>query len=55
MGCGCGSNKIDTKIEPAVSERKTAVTRLKETIKNVWDKTQSEQPTLVVKRINKKI
>jgi hypothetical protein len=53
MGCGCGSNKKSTKTEPKVVERKTNLARLKETIKNVWDNTQ--QPTHVVKRINKKI
>ena len=54
MGCGCGSNNTRGNKTPRVEERKSTVSRVKQSIKNVWEKTQSEQPSHVVKRINKK-
>jgi len=49
MGCGCGSNKESTNVK-----QQTIVTRVKQSIKTAWAKAQPEQPTHVVKRINKK-
>jgi|TARA_Y100000389_G_scaffold73257_1_gene69911 hypothetical protein len=48
MGCGCGKAKEKN------TERQTTVTKIRNTVKKVWESTQPEQPTHVVKRINKK-
>jgi|TARA_B100000780_G_C21045967_1_gene419869 hypothetical protein len=47
MGCGC--NKT-TKEQNSV----TTLARATNSIRKVWAKTQPEQPTHVIKRINKK-
>jgi|TARA_R110000803_G_scaffold147097_1_gene212737 hypothetical protein len=50
MGCGCNQTK------PTYAEPKTMVGKLRNTVKKVWEATQTvQQPqTHVVKRINKK-
>ena len=48
MGCGCGTNKTNEE------SQKTRLARAKESIRNVWEKTQIDQPMHTVKRINKK-
>ena len=53
MGCGCGSGNKSSQREIKTETRST-VSRVKETIKRAWENTQPEQPTHVIKRINKK-
>jgi|TARA_R110000823_G_C15898397_1_gene496713 hypothetical protein len=48
MGCGCNQSK------PTYAEPKTVVGKIRNTVKKVWDATQKEQPTHVIKRIIKK-
>jgi len=48
MGCGCNKAKEKN------TAKQTTVSRVKQSIKNAWAKAQPEQPTHVVKRINKK-
>ena len=48
MGCGCGTNKTNEQAP------KTRLARAKESIRNVWEKAQIDQPMHTVKRINKK-
>ena len=38
MGCGCGTNKTNEQAP------KTRLARAKESIRNVWEKTQIDQP-----------
>jgi hypothetical protein len=46
--CGCvGVNKEKV--------NQTTVTRMRQSIKKVWENTQAEKPTHIVKRINKKV
>ena len=49
MGCGCNKTKEKN------TERQTTVAKIRSTVKKVWESTQPEQPTHIVKRINKKI
>jgi len=63
MGCNCGKtpargyrrdsqgNKI---YNEDYKERSGSLQRLKETVKAAWEKSQPEQPKMIVKRINKK-
>ena len=48
MGCGCGKAKEKN------TERQTTVAKIRSTVKKVWESTQPEQPTHIIKRINKK-
>ena len=48
MGCNCGKAKEKN------TERQTTVAKIRNTVKRVWESTQPEQPTHIVKRINKK-
>jgi len=56
MGCGCGQNKAQRREERRKfkAEREGTLHRVKETIKTVWEKSQPDQPTHIIKRINKK-
>ena len=48
MGCGCGKAKEKN------THRESTVAKIRSTVKKVWGSAQSEQPTHVIKRINKK-
>lgn len=48
MGCGCGKAKERN------TERQTTVAKIRNTVKKVWEKSQADHPTHIVKRINKK-
>jgi len=48
MGCGCNKAKETN------AERQTALAKIRNTVKKVWESAQSEQPTHIIKRINKK-
>ena len=56
MGCNCGGTKTPKENTSSNTQRSGTLQRVKETIKNAWDNTlaQPEQPTVIVKRINKK-
>ncbi len=47
MGCGCGKAKEKN------TERQTTVAKIRNTVKKVWESAQPDQPTHIVKRINK--
>ena len=53
MGCNCREKYMLEQQQAANSERASAVTQVKETLKAAWENTQPA-PTHVVKRINKK-
>jgi len=48
MGCGCNGAKEKN------TTRQTTVTKIRNTVKKVWAASQPEQPTHIIKRINKK-
>jgi hypothetical protein len=48
MGCGCGKAKEKS------TDRQTTVAKIRNTVKRVWESSQNEERTVVVKRINKK-
>jgi hypothetical protein len=48
MGCNCGKAK-DKNVES-----QSGVKIIRDTVKRVWESTQPERPTHIVKRINKK-
>jgi hypothetical protein len=48
MGCNCGKAKVKD------VESQSGVKIIRNTIRKVWESTQPEQPTHIVKRINKK-
>tara|TARA_R100001460_G_scaffold102788_1_gene147531 strand:+ start:31 stop:222 length:192 start_codon:yes stop_codon:yes gene_type:complete len=63
MGCGCGKAKAKGYVRDSqgnkiydnqTKERSSTLQRVKETIKTAWESTQPDQPTHIIKRINKK-
>ena len=62
MGCNCGKGKVQgyrrdsqgNKIYDNEKQRSGTLHRMKQTIKAAWEKSQPEQPSMTVKRINKK-
>jgi hypothetical protein len=52
MGCGCGGGRHKERDD---ARQQTKISRVKQSIKKAWEKTQPEPTAHVVKRINKKI
>jgi hypothetical protein len=48
MGCGCGKAKEKN------THRESTVSKIRSTVKKVWESSQPDQPTHIIKRINKK-
>tara|TARA_R100000657_G_C4657832_1_gene101708 strand:+ start:629 stop:775 length:147 start_codon:yes stop_codon:yes gene_type:complete len=48
MGCGCGKTKNKTK------DKEGTLSKIRNTVRKVWESSQPEQPTHIIKRINKK-
>jgi|TARA_R110001606_G_scaffold66841_1_gene153414 hypothetical protein len=52
MGCGCNGGL--SKKEKREQHRASVADRARNTVKRIWNHAQKDQPTHVVKRINKK-
>lgn len=53
MGCGCGQSRSKKQIREE-RDASNMVERARNTVRRVWKQAQNEQPSHVVKRINKK-
>ena len=53
MGCGCGQTRSRKQIREEMNTP-NVVERARNTVRRVWKQAQNEQPSHVVKRINKK-
>jgi len=52
MGCGCGQTRTNQQIRE--EKDRNMLGRARNTVRRVWKQAQNEQPSHVVKRINKK-